>query len=346
MSNEPSFAKTFQRKYFGSVESTILSLVVFSVYLFFISSLVKWLFIDGVWLGSAEVCKNSSGACVSFIKEKLSFILFGVYPREHLWRPICGILVILFGWFHLTKKVNWNGKIFVKVFVIMIVYVLLLKGFGTGNVETNKWGGLPLTLMLSIIGVVVSYPLGILLALARQSKQKPVRYLSIFYIETIRGVPLISILFMSSVLIPLFLPSGVTINKLFRAQLAIIFFSAAYFAEVIRGGLQGVPKGQLEAAKSIGLNYVQTMQLVVLPQALVKVIPPTVNTIIGMFKDTSLVIIIALFDLMGTTKASMTDSAWLGFSLEAYLFCALVYYVICSQMGRFSKKVELSFVRK
>ena len=337
--------RQLKKKYFNDLGSTLASTFILCIYLFVGWYFFNWLIIDGVWVGDANICKNSSGACVSFLKEKFTFILFGVYPREYLYRPILGIVLLVIGWIHFTKKKNWNNLLFFKFLVLMIIYFVLLSGFGENKVETSKWGGLPLTLLLSIVGVAVSYPVGILLALGRTSKQAIPRYLSIVYIELIRGVPLISILFMSSVLIPLFLPDGITINKLFRAQLAIIFFSSAYFAEVVRGGLNSIPKGQWEGAKSIGLTYIQTIKLVILPQALVKVIPPTVNTMIGMFKDTSLVIIIALFDLMGTTKASMTDSKWLGFSVEAYFLCALIYFIICSRMGRFSKKVEQEFQR-
>jgi general L-amino acid transport system permease protein len=337
--------KDYRKKYFNDLESSVASLLIFCIYFFIIGYFFNWLIIEGVWVGDASVCKSSTGACVSFLKEKLVFILFGVYPREFLIRPILGIIILILGWLHFTKKKNWNNLLFFKFLALMFIYILLLRGFNDSFVPTSKWGGLPLTLLLSIVGIALSYPVGIFLALARTSNQLIPRYLSIIYIELIRGVPLISILFMSSVLIPLFLPDGVTINKLFRAQIAIILFSAAYFAEVIRGGLNSIPKGQWEGAKSIGLNYFQIIRLIVLPQALVKVIPPTVNTIIGMFKDTSLVIIIALFDLMGTTKASMTDSKWLGFSVEAYFLCALIYFIICSKMGKFSKKVEQELQR-
>jgi general L-amino acid transport system permease protein len=218
----------------------------------------------------------------------------------------------------------------------------LMKGgfFGLKNVESDQWGGLPLTLMLSVFGMVAAYPLGIVLALGRRSKMPAVRTICIIYIELIRGVPLISLLFMSAVLFPLFLPEGITINKIIRAQAAIIMFTAAYIAEVVRGGLQAITRGQYEAAESLGLNYVQKMRLVILPQALKIVIPPTVGILISAFKDTSLVVIIALYEILKTTRTTLADPAWMGFSPEAYIFVALIYFVCCYSMSNYSRKLE------
>ncbi|RPI72648.1 MAG: amino acid ABC transporter permease, partial [Desulfobacteraceae bacterium] len=185
-----------------------------------------------------------------------------------------------------------------------------------------------------------AYPLGVLLALGRQSKMTVVRWFSIIYIELIRGVPLISLLFMSSIIFPLFLPEGVSINSILRAQAAIILFTAAYIAEVVRGGLQGMARGQYEAAQSVGLNYFLTMRLVILPQALKMVIPPTVSILISAFKDTSLVVIISLWDLMKTTKNVLTDPAWTGASREAFIFIAILYFLGCFSMSQYSRKLE------
>jgi len=211
---------------------------------------------------------------------------------------------------------------------------------GLTSVESTKWGGLPLTLLLSVFGLTAAYPLGVLLALGRQSEMRGIKVLCIVYIELIRGVPLISLLFMGSIIFPLFLPEGVTINKILRAQIAIILFTAAYIAEVVRGGLQGVPRGQYEAAESLGLNIYLTMRLIVLPQALKIVIPPTVSILISAFKDTSLVVIIALFDLLKTTQTVLSNPKWLGFSREAYIFIALLYFLGCFSMANYSRKLE------
>ena len=201
----------------------------------------------------------------------------------------------------------------------LVVMGLLLRGgvFGLSPVESAKWSGLPLTLLLSVFGLTAAYPLGVALALGRQSRMPAIKSLCIVYIETIRGVPLISLLFMSSVMFPLFLPEGITINNILRAQVAIILFTAAYIAEVVRGGLQAIGRGQYEAAESMGLNYYQKMRLIILPQALKIVIPPTVGILISAFKDTSLVVIIGLYDLLKTTQSTLSDPRWMGFSVEA-----------------------------
>jgi general L-amino acid transport system permease protein len=318
------------------------AMLVFGCFVFY--KVILWGFIDSIWTGGAQDCRAVSGACIAFIKEKYLYILFGVYPRDYLWRPILGLALWIVFWFHFTQKKNWNKFLLIKFPSILVIYYFLLRGgFGLSYVENHLWGGLPLTILLSTVGILVSYPLGIILALGRQSKTKIISIPSVCYIELIRGVPLISILFMSSVMLPLFLPNDLSIDKLLRAQIAIILFSAAYFAEVVRGGLQSLDKGQEEAAKALGLNYFQTQIYIILPQALVQVIPPTVNTMIGMFKDTSLVIVIALFDLMGSAKSSLSDPNWLGFSIEAYIFIACVYFIVCFSMGQFSKRVEQEF---
>jgi general L-amino acid transport system permease protein len=212
--------------------------------------------------------------------------------------------------------------------------------FGLPVVETAQWSGLPLTLMLALFGMVGAYPLGVLLALGRRSRMPAIKALCVVYIELIRGVPLISLLFMSSVMFPLFLPEGVTIDKVLRAQMAIILFTAAYIAEVVRGGLQAMPQGQYEAADSLGLNYRQTMRLIILPQALKIVIPPSVGILISAFKDTSLVVIIALYDVLQTTKVTLSNPKWTGFSTEAYLFLAVLYFVGCYAMSSYSRQLE------
>ncbi len=224
---------------------------------------------------------------------------------------------------------------------------LLLKGglFGLKSVDSTQWGGLLLTLLLSVFGLTAAYPLGVVLALGRQSKMPAVKTLCIVYIEMIRGVPLISLLFMASIIFPLFLPEGVTINKILRAQIAIIMFTAAYIAEVVRGGLQAMARGQYEAAESLGLNYYLTMRRIILPQALKIVIPPTVSILISAFKDTSLVVIIALYDLLKTTQTVLSNPEWMGFSREAYLFVAIIYFLGCFSMSNYSRKLEKELSR-
>jgi general L-amino acid transport system permease protein len=212
--------------------------------------------------------------------------------------------------------------------------------FGLESVDSTQWGGLPLTLILSIFGLTAAYPLGVVLALGRQSRMPAVKTICVVYIEAIRGVPLISLLFMGSIIFPLFLPEGITINKILRAQVAIILFTAAYIAEVVRGGLQAMSQGQFEAADALGLNYYLTMRLVILPQALKIVIPPTVSILISAFKDTSLVVIIALFDLLKTSQTVLSNPEWMGFSPEVYVFVAILYFLGCFSMAQYSRKLE------
>ena len=219
------------------------------------------------------------------------------------------------------------------------VIMVVLRGFGENGVLTSNWGGLLLTLILAVVGIVVSFPLGVFLALCRQSNLPAIRWVSTTYIETVRGVPLITILFMGNVLIPIFMP-GLDINQVLRMMIGITFFSAAYMAENVRGGLQGVPRGQHEAAQAVGLNYVQTTLFIVLPQALRSVIPAIVGQFIALFKDTSLVSIIGLIDLLGVAKSVIANPDWLGLQAEVYLFAAVIYFVFCYAMSYASQDIE------
>jgi len=224
---------------------------------------------------------------------------------------------------------------------LSVIGVLMWGGvFGLPYVENERWGGLILTLLLTTFGIAFAFPLSILLALGRRSELPAIRALCVGYIELVRGVPLISVLFMASVMLPLFLQPGFTIDKLLRAQIALVLFAAAYLAEVVRGGLQAIAKAQYEMADALGLTYWQKTLYVVLPQALRIAVPPLVNTLIGFFKDTSLVLIIGLFDLLSTIKVSLTDPAWAGFGVEAYLFAAAVYFIFCFAMSRYSRRLE------
>ena len=208
-------------------------------------------------------------------------------------------------------------------------------------VETSLWGGIPVTMILATYGLAFAFPYGILLALGRRSNLPLIKGLCVGFIELIRGVPLISLLIMASVMLPLFLPSGTTIDKFLRAQVAVILFAGAYIAEVIRGGLQSLPKGQFEAADAMGLNYPQKTLLIVLPQAIRVVIPPLINTFIGFFKDTSLVLIIGIFDFLNTANQALVDPKWAGFPAEVYLFAAFIYFIFCYSMSRYSKYLEV-----
>lgn len=322
--------------------NSLLTLATLYVLGLIIPPMVRWLFINSMWFTSGQVCRESTGACWSVISHNFRFIIFGFYPYELQWRPLLAML-ILFGLLFVSRdRRYWRKALFWAWIIGLAAMGLLMKGgvLGLRSVESTQWGGLPLTLLLSVFGLTAAYPLGVILALGRQSSMRGVRYLCIVYIELIRGVPLISLLFMGSIIFPLFLPEGVTINNILRAQVAIILFTAAYIAEVVRGGLQGMAKGQYEAAESMGLNYYQTMRLIILPQALKMVIPPTVSILISAFKDTSLVVIIALWDLLKTTQSVLSNPEWMGFSREAYIFVALLYFLGCFSMSQYSRRLE------
>ncbi|MEW6333075.1 MAG: amino acid ABC transporter permease [Thermodesulfobacteriota bacterium] len=327
---------------FSSPFNTLVTILVCLLLYKVTPPFIQWAFIDSLWLSTAEQCRDADGACWSIIPANIRFILFGFYPYDSHWRPLAAMVMLIALVLYSKERSHWNRSLGYIWMAGLLFMGFLMKGgfFGLSPVDSDQWGGLPLTLMLSVFGMVAAYPLGIFLALGRRSKMPAIKTICILYIELIRGVPLISLLFMSSVLFPLFLPTGVTVNKILRAQVAIILFTAAYIAEVVRGGLQAIPRGQYEAAESLGLNYVQMMRLVVLPQALKIVIPPTVGILISAFKDTSLVVIIALFDILKTTKSVLGNPIWMGFSPEAYIFVALIYFVCCYAMSNYSRRLE------
>jgi general L-amino acid transport system permease protein len=326
---------------FSSPLNTLLTIMILGICWFSILPFLKWAFVDSVWLPGAD-CKAAQGACWSIISSNYKMILFGFYPQDILWRPTTAIVILVTMLGISRNRKFWNTYLLYSWLVALLVMGVLLRGglFGLAPVEISQWGGMLLTLLLSVFGLTAAYPLGVLLALGRQSKLPIIKSFCVIYIEFIRGVPLISLLFMSSVVFPLFLPEGVSVNAILRAQVAIIMFTAAYIAEVVRGGLQGMNKGQFEAADSLGLNYAQTMRLVILPQALKIVIPPSVSILISAFKDTSLVVIIGLYDLLKTTQSILSEPRWMGFSAEAYIFLAVIYFICCFFMSTYSRKLE------
>lgn len=334
---------------FNSWGNALLTVLILWLLFKSVPPLINWLFINAYGFdASSRVCiADRSGACWAFVAEKFRFILFGTFPFDEHWRPLATVLIFVALLAASCSRRFWKPW-FAAAWVIGLfaVGVLMWGGvFGLSHVENALWGGLPLTIMLSVVGLAVAFPLSILLALGRRSNMPAIKAICVGYIELIRGVPLVSLLFMSSVMFPLFLPEGFTVDKLLRAQAAFILFAAAYQAEAIRGGLQAIPKGQYEAADALGLSYWQKMGKIILPQALTISIPPLVNTFIAFFKDTSLVIIIGLFDLLGTAKAALTDPNWRGFFLEAYLFIGLIYWFFCFSMSKYSQWLERSLHR-
>ena len=330
---------------FNSPLNTALTLAAAYILAVTVPPVVRWAFVDAIWIADSGRACRGDGACWAFIAEKLRFILFGRYPYQEHWRPLFVVVIFVALILASCDRRLWGRRLaLLWIAGLAAVGVLMWGGvLGMSYVETSLWNGLPLTLILAVVGIAFAFPLAILLALGRRSELPAIRAICVAYIELVRGVPLITVLFMASVMLPLFLPTGMTIDKLLRAQVAFILFSAAYLAEVVRGGLQAIPKGQIEAADALGLGYWQRTRLIILPQALALVIPPLVNTFIGTFKDTSLVIIIGLFDLLGTANAALTDANWRGFYLEAYVFTAAIYFTFCFFMSRYSQMLEREF---
>lgn len=327
---------------FSDAVSTILTLLSFYLIYLTIPPLLDWMIFDATWSGTKEEA-TGDGARWIFIFEKFNQFIYGFYPEELYWRPnlalaIFTAYVIMFKYINNTKL-----RVFIVVSLPIITYILVAGGFGLEVVETDKWGGLLLTVIVASVGIVASFPIGVLFALGRQSKMPIIKTISVMYIEFIRGVPLITILFMSSVILPLFFPENMDFDKLLRALIGITLFQAAYIAEVVRGGLQAIPKGQYEAADSMALSYWQTMGLIILPQALKISIPNIVGSFISLFKDTTLVLIIGLFDILAMVTLTNSDTNWLGFETEGYVFVTMIYWVICFSMSKYAKAVEDRF---
>lgn len=346
-----------RKNLFSSVGDTVLTLLGLLLVAMILPPIIDWAFVQAQWTGAdrtvcATVAQGGvqpdgwSGACWAFVNAKFGQFMFGRYPLEERWRPILvAILFVALLAPLLIPRVPRKGLNAVLFFLVLpiVAFILLVGGmFGLPHVETPLWGGLMVTLTLSFVGIVVSLPLGILLALGRRSKMPVVKMICIVFIETIRGIPLITVLFMASVMLPLFLPAGVTFDKFLRALIGVSLFAAAYMAEVVRGGLQAIPKGQYEGADSLGLSYWQKMYFIVLPQALKLVIPGIVNTFIGMFKDTSLVYIISMFDLLAIVRQNFSDAAWASPQTPAsgLIFAAVIFWLFCFGMSRYSMFME------
>jgi general L-amino acid transport system permease protein len=332
---------------FASIPSSIMSLLLIFVLGKALLGLVQWGVTNAIWIVQGDQtgpCRaiRGIGACWAVIPEKYRFILFGTYPFGEQWRPALATLIFIALFYLSTRRSMWGQRLILAwAGALVLIGVLMWGGiFGLSYVSQDRWGGLPVTLILATFGLAFGFPLGIIVALGRRSKLPAIRSLCVLYVELIRGVPLISLLFMASVMFPLFMPDGVNIDKLLRAQIAFILYAGAYLAEVIRGGLQAVPRGQYDAADALGLSYWKKNVLIILPQAIRHVIPPLVNTFIAFFKDTSLVLIIGIFDLLTTAKTSIIDPAWQTFSVEVYIFVSLIYFAFCFAMSRYSRQLE------
>lgn len=331
---------------FSSLTNAIYTILAIVLIFYIVPPILDWAVFSASWGGDdPKLCEPEDvGACWTFINARLDQFIYGFYPDAEKWRVnvLFALFFALIAYLVIpnTPKKGWVGLFTVVVFPFIALVLLAGGPFGLTEVPTSSWGGLMLTLVISFVGIVASLPLGILLALGRRSEMPIIRSSCVVFIELWRGVPLIMVLFMSSVMFPLFMPEGVNFDKLLRALIGIALFSSAYMAEVVRGGLQAIPKGQTEAAQSLGLSYPKTMIFIILPQALKIVIPGIVNTFIGLFKDTTLVLIIGLFDFLGIIQAASQDSKWLGYFTEGYVFAALVYFVFCFGMSRYSMYLE------
>ncbi|MBN8241728.1 amino acid ABC transporter permease [Nitratireductor aquimarinus] len=346
-----------RKNLFANPVDTIFTLIGIILVLLIVPPIIQWAFINAQWTGSdRSVCATVAqggvqpdgwrGACWAFVDAKFKQFMFGRYPVDERWRVyLTGAIFISLLTPLLLPSVPRKGLNALLLFVAFpIVGFFLLSGgiFGLTPVPTPLWGGLLVTLVLAYVGIAVSFPLGILLALGRRSKMPVVKLVCVVFIETIRGVPLITILFMASVMLPLFLPPGTSFDKLLRALVGVALFASAYMAEVIRGGLQAIPKGQYEGADALGLSFWKKMNLVVLPQAIKLVIPGIVNTFIGLFKDTSLVYIIGMFDLLGAVRQNFSDANWASpqTPITGLVFAGFVFWLFCFGMSRYSIFME------
>ena len=330
---------------FAGWQNSLATVFVLAVAAYYLPPMFEWAVTNSVTARDSQACRalNHSGACWGVVAEKFRFILFGRFPFDEQWRPFAATALLIALLIASSVRRLWRVWLAALWLAVLAAFFVLMRGgvFGMSAVDTARWGGFPLTMILTTLGIAAAFPLAILVALGRRSALPAIRALSTVYIELIRGVPLISVLFMASFMFPLFMPSGITPDVLLRVLAGIIFFAAAYLAEVIRGGLQAVPAGQYEAAAALGLSYWQAQRKIILPQALRNVVPGLVNSFISTYKDTSLVTIVGLYDLTGALSLALRgDAEWRMFYLEGYLFVGLIYWIGCYAMSWYSQRME------
>ena len=330
----------------AALSITIILLIIFSV-----APLLNWFILDANFVGETKEACTGSGACWVYIKIWFNRFMYGMYPNAEQWRINLTFALVLAlasaGYFmplKLKKYLTFYYAVFLPIISFLLIYYLISGGeFGLVWVETGAWGGLSLTFIVAFFSLIFCFPIGMMLALGRRSDLPIVKYSSLSFIEFWRGVPLITVLFMSAVMFPMFLPDGTYIDKLIRIIVAITLFEAAYTAEVIRGGLQALPRGQYDAAKSLGMGYWKLHLLIILPQALKLVIPGIANTFLALVKDTPLIFVVGLLELVGMLNLAKTNPKWLGFSMEGYVFAGLIFWIICYSMSRYSQNLELKY---
>ena len=330
---------------FGNWKSGLTTAVMALLLLYWLPGLVSWAVLNAVVAPDAEACQAARGvgACWGVVTEKYRLIIFGRYPLDQTWRPELATGALLALLVASCIRAFWKPWLALLWLAVLAFFFALMGGgvMGLTPVPTDRWGGLPLTIMLASLSMLFAFPLAVLVALGRRSNLPAIKTFCVIYVELIRGVPLISVLFMASFMFPLFMPPGISIDVLVRVLVGITLFAAAYMAEIIRGGLQALPKGQLEAADTLGLSYWQTQRKIVLPQALALVVPSIMNNFISIFKDTSLVTIVSLYELTGAMALALnSDANWRPFKIEAYLFIAAIYFAFCFSMSRYSLWIE------
>jgi general L-amino acid transport system permease protein len=323
------------RRSFATPVNAAITLAVIPIVLALVIPLVRWALIDATWAGTAADCRSGTGACWAFIAHKLPFIIYGLYPAGERWRPTAATLILLS-----LVAVTLTPRFWRRPLLAAWTVGLTFAWWIMSPVPTQQWGGLPVTIMLTAIGLALGFPAGVLLALGRRSRRPIVKAIATTIIEVVRGIPLVAVLYLAVLIFPLALPTGIQVDKLALAQLAVAVFAAAYLAEAVRSGLQMVPKRRLEAALALGLTWGQAMRLVILPEALRIVIPSFISIAAGFFQDTSLIVIIGLFDLLNTARLAAQDPSWLGFSTEAYLFVGLIYFVGTVAIVRYGRWIE------
>jgi general L-amino acid transport system permease protein len=344
---------------FSSPANIALTLICLLFIVWIVPPLLRFFLLNAVWSGNGrEVCLASPenpqpGACWAFIRVWSSYFVYGFYPLGQRWRVNLFFLALAFGigWLSWLSAPRRDIGAFYFFIVLPILSLILLGGLpliGLVSVPTTLWGGILVTIVVATIGMVFSLPIGILLALGRRSHIPVVKVFSVTFIEIVRGVPLITVLFMASVMLPLFVPERFAPDKLVRALIGVAMFASAYMAEVVRGGLAAIPRGQYEAANALGIPYWRIMALVILPQALRVTLPNIVNTFIGLFKDTTLVFVVGIFDFLRTVEAARGDPNWASpiTSVTGYVFAALVYFVCCYGMSRYAQRVEVRLARR
>jgi general L-amino acid transport system permease protein len=328
---------------FGDISTSIGTLTIGAVLLYILPPFLNWSLFNAVWAKDYDACHNAAGACWGVVGEKFRIIIFGRYPFEEQWRPLISTTALLALLVASCMRAFWKPWLVILWIAVLSFFFTVMYGgtLGLSRVETDRWGGLPLTILLASLSMTMAFPIALVIALGRRSTLPAIRSVCTIYVELIRGVPLISVLFMASFMFPLLMPQGFNIDVLVRVLAGITLFAAAYMAEVIRGGLQAIPKGQIEAAATLGLSYWQTQRKIVLPQALAMVVPGIMNNFISTFKDTSLVTIVSLYELTGAMSLALnSDANWRPFKIEGYLFIALIYFLFCFSMSRYSQWIE------